>query len=251
MEAVVYLIFTAIWWMTSLSALLPFVVLLILSKTFRDKWFSFVFSKVCGPLFGPRFASKRKQLFELLEEHLSKSKKSAPLKVLEIGIGAGANLQFYPENSNLTALDMNPSFIQHFNKNRKNYPQVNLDEIIVNYAEDMKDVPSDAFDVVVCTHVLCSVESMDSVMKEVKRVLKPGGKFIFMEHVRFPKTKASYLVQLFAAPLWKIYFNGCCLDRNTADFINKAGFTDVHCEVTYSPTLPLFFRPHISGIATK
>ncbi|XP_042903357.1 thiol S-methyltransferase TMT1A [Parasteatoda tepidariorum] len=249
MEIFIYLILTAIWWVISLSVLLPFLVLLLISETVKDKWLTFIFLKVCGPRFGPKFVPMRKQLFKLLEEHLSKRNKSVPLKMLEIGVGGGANLQFYPENSSLTALDKTPPTL--FDKNRKKFPHVNLDGIVVNYAEDMKEVPSGVFDVVVSMHVLCSVTSVDSVMKEVKRVLKPGGKFLFMEHVAFPKTQASYyIIQLFATPLWAIYFDGCFLNRNITDSIKKAGFRDVHCEHTYIPFLPIFFRPHISGIAT-
>ncbi|XP_015915001.1 thiol S-methyltransferase TMT1B [Parasteatoda tepidariorum] len=251
MEVIVCIAIISLWWILSLTIFLPFVILLILSKTLRDKWFTFIFTKCENPMNSPEFSRMRKKLFKLLEESLPNQRKVVPLKVLEIGIGEGANLQFYPENSTLTALDMNPYFIQHFNKNRKNYPQVNLDGVVVNYAEDMKEVPSDAFDVVVCTHVLCSVKSIHSVMKEVKRVLKPTGKFLFIEHIVFPKSKVERLVQQFATPLWAIYFNGCYLNRDIPQTVKKAGFRDVHCDVSYLPFLPLFIRLQCFGIATK
>uniref|UniRef100_A0A2L2YE28 Methyltransferase-like protein 7A n=1 Tax=Parasteatoda tepidariorum TaxID=114398 RepID=A0A2L2YE28_PARTP len=169
MEVVAYLAVTTLWWISSLTVLSPFVLLLLLSKTFRNGWFSFFFGKVMGPLCSHKFMAKRKKLFELLEEHLPNRDKSIPLDILEIGIGPGANLQFYPENSNLTALDMNPSFFQIFHNNRKKYPQVKLVRTVLNWAEDMNEVEDSAYDVVISTHVLCSVKNIESVMKEVKR----------------------------------------------------------------------------------
>ncbi|XP_042903356.1 thiol S-methyltransferase TMT1B [Parasteatoda tepidariorum] len=251
MEVVAYLAVTTLWWISSLTVLSPFVLLLLLSKTFRNGWFSFFFGKVMGPLCSHKFMAKRKKLFELLEEHLPNRDKSIPLDILEIGIGPGANLQFYPENSNLTALDMNPSFFQIFHNNRKKYPQVKLVRTVLNWAEDMNEVEDSAYDVVISTHVLCSVKNIESVMKEVKRVLKPGGKFLFLEHVAYPENEGGHLAQRFAAPLWAVYCDGCYPNRNTADAIKNAGFSDVQCDVSYSPSLLLFIRPHIIGVATK
>ncbi|XP_042898376.1 thiol S-methyltransferase TMT1B [Parasteatoda tepidariorum] len=186
-----------------------------------------------------------------LDERLSDRNRTVPLEILEIGMGAGANLQFYPENSNLTALDINPEFVKVFNKNRKNYPQVNYRRTVLNMAEDMKDVPDSSFDVVINTHVLCSVQSVNDVLKEVKRVLKPGGKYIFLEHVAFPRKEWGYMLQIFVTPIWNIFFDKCWPIRNNEDSIRKAGFSDVYCETKYPPKLLLYFRPQLLGIAIK
>ncbi|XP_055950883.1 thiol S-methyltransferase TMT1B-like [Argiope bruennichi] len=175
MEFLIYPAVTITLWMLSFSWLLPLVIFLKFSKTYRDKWFSWVFCKVAGPLCAPVLGRMRTRAFDILKEHLANRKRGSPLEILEIGIGGVSNLQYYPENSNLTVLDMNESFIKYFEENRKKYPQVTYKKTVIAMAEDMREIDDNSFDVVVCTYVLCSVKSVRSVLKEVKRVLKPYG----------------------------------------------------------------------------
>ncbi|KAG8179296.1 hypothetical protein JTE90_024145 [Oedothorax gibbosus] len=114
MEVVFYGALTTLWWMSSMSVLLPFLLLLKFSKFFRDRWFSFIFVRILGPIFSPINLPLRKKTFSILGKHLKGRDTSKELEVLEIGIGGGANLQFYPENSKLTAVDMNESFKKYF-----------------------------------------------------------------------------------------------------------------------------------------
>nr|XP_042903355.1 methyltransferase-like protein 7A [Parasteatoda tepidariorum] len=250
-EVAVYLILSMLLWFLSFSVFLPFVISLVLSKTASHLWFSYFFSKFLMPLFGFMVLSKRRQLFNILKEHLSNRNKAVPLEILEIGIGPGSNLRFYPENSNLTALDVNPSFIEIFNKNKKYYPQISFKRTVLNFGEDMKDINDSSFDVVISTHTLCSVKNVELVIKEVKRVLKTGGKYIFMEHVVFPKNEGGYLIQNLMDPLWPILFGGCHVNRDITGTIKNAGFSDLHHDVSYPVYLPIWFRPHLIGIATK
>ncbi|GFU32688.1 methyltransferase-like protein 7A [Nephila pilipes] len=195
-------------------------------------WFSWFTSK-CFFLFYDlvvQLNTVRRDAFELLKEHLSDRKKSTPHDILEIGIADGANLQFYPENSRLTALDKNASFETYLIDNLKKHPQVQYKENVIAMAENMVGVEDSSFDVVVCTLVLCSVDSIRSVLKEVKRVLKPGGKFLFLEHVSYPISDRNYWLQFLTAPLWHIYFCGCNLIRKTGDEIKKSGFSSVEYE---------------------
>ncbi|CAL1265625.1 unnamed protein product [Larinioides sclopetarius] len=251
MEVVVYGALSTIWWMSSLSILLPFVLLLKFSKRFRDKWFSFIFMNCLGPLFNPKLTPLRKRAFDILKEHLAGRKKNVPLDILEIGIGGGANLQFYPENSNLTALDMNATFETYFKENQKKYPQIAYKKTVTAMAENMETIEDASMDVVVCTFVLCSVQNIQEVLSEVKRVLRPGGKFLFLEHVAFPHDQWSFTIQRFVAPLWHLYFDGCFPDRDIAEEIRQNGFSSVVCENKYPNSLLLFVRPQIVGIATK
>ncbi|GIX93618.1 methyltransferase-like protein 7B [Caerostris extrusa] len=125
-----------------------------------------------GPFLKPRLQPGRKTAFEILQEHLPNRKRSTPLEILEIGIGGGANLQYYPENSNLTALDKNETFSKYFEDNKKKFPQVTYKEMVSSMAENMEGIEDSSMDVVVCTFVLCSVQDVKAVIKEVKRVLK-------------------------------------------------------------------------------
>jgi len=251
MEVVVWGAVTTIWWLSSATVLLPFLLILKYNKYFRDRWFSIIFTSYLNVLFEPTLAPFRKKSFQLLKESLAKRDVSKPLKVLEIGIGSGANLQYYPENCKLTALDMNATFESYFIKNQKKFPQIVYEKTIISMAENMKDVEDSSMDLVVSTYVLCSVTSVTDVLKEIKRVLKPEGKFLFLEHVSHPESEWGYTLQRFASPLWCIYCDGCNLLRNIGDDIKNAGFSDVNSQKMLPNSLHLLVRPHVYGLATK
>ncbi|XP_054721491.1 putative methyltransferase-like protein 7A [Uloborus diversus] len=252
MEVVIYAGLSTIWWMSSMSILLPFVLLLKYNKSFRNKWFAWIFVKICGPAFEKKMTPLRKGAFVLLNDALSERDKSVPLKVLEIGIGSGANLQFYPENSELIALDMNTSFEEYFRQNQRKYPQVTYERTVHCMAENMqKGVEDCSVDLVISTYVLCSVTDINAVLNEVIRVLKPDGKFLFLEHVQFPSLEWGSLIQSFTSPLWRLYFDGCCLNRRIDEDIKNAKFSNVKLNRQYPASLNMFIRPHVSGIATK
>jgi len=251
MEVVVWGALTGIWWVSSATVLLPFLIILKYNKYLRDRWFSYIFVNFLKLFFEPKLTPLRKKAFQLLKDSIAKRDVSKPLKVLEIGIGSGANLQFYPENSNLTALDMNVNFETYFCKNQKKFPQIAYEKTIISVAENMKDVEDSSMDVVVSTYVLCSVTTVPDVLKEVKRVLKPGGKFLFLEHVSHPQSEWGYTLQRFASPLWLIYCDGCNLLRNIGDDILDAGFSDVNCQKMFPSSVQIHIRAQIYGLATK
>lgn len=173
MEVVVYTALTAMWWMASVTFLLPFLFLLKFSKYLRDKWFAFWFGKCLKTILKKSLLPQRKKAFELLKENLPRHGAANAIKVLEIGIGSGANLQLYPENSHLTALDMNVNFDSYFCQNKNKHPQIIYERTVTTFVEDMKGVDDCSMDVVISTYVLCSVSSVNEVLKQVKRVIKP------------------------------------------------------------------------------
>jgi ubiquinone/menaquinone biosynthesis C-methylase UbiE len=100
-------------------------------------------------------------------------RKKGALRILEIGPGPGYNFEFYPPNSELTVVEVNPFFEDQFFEKQVVHPHIKMDRFVVGFAEDMKGVPDNSIDVVVSTMVLCSVRSVDGALKEVHRVLAP------------------------------------------------------------------------------
>ncbi|KAG8193393.1 hypothetical protein JTE90_012195 [Oedothorax gibbosus] len=238
-----------LWWVCSLTVLLPVTIGFILSKTLASKWQTFLFGNL-GFLFQPPMTPLRKKAFKILKDSLENVEDH--LEILEIGVGDGANLPFYPEGSRLTVLDVNAHFESYFRRNSKKWKQVEYKGTIISGAEDMREVKDCSFDVVVGTYVLCSCKDPVEVLKEVKRVLKPGGKYLFLEHIFFQDGGFNSWLQKIAGPLWKLYFNGCVLDRDSGTSIRKTGFSDVKMDpVTISGIFVHPYSPQIIGMAIK
>jgi len=104
-------------------------------------------------------------------------------------------------------------------------------------------------DFVISTLVLCSVVDQDRALEEVLRVLKPGGKFVFIEHVAARRGTWLRFIQTLVKPLWRRMGDGCQPDRETATALMQAGFAKVEIEEFAAP-VPVV-RPHIVGIAAK
>lgn len=167
-------------------------------------------------------------------------------KVLEIGPGTGANLEYYPDGVSLAGLDPNPH-MQEYLKEKAQQTGREI-KVITGRAEDIP-AADEVFDAVVSTLVLCSVDSQKNSLAEIKRVLKPGGKFIFIEHVAAPNDSFSRRLQKFVKPLWVRVADGCHPDRETWKTIEDAGFADVGME-RFRLSLPIV-APHIMGTAIK
>lgn len=82
-------------------------------------------------------------------------------------------------------------------------------------------VAQQQFDVIVCVLVLCSVQDLEATIAEVYQLLKPGGRFIFLEHVCPPQPSLKYSVARLIGPLWTSFGDGCVLTRQTEDAIRQ------------------------------
>ncbi|XP_010511988.1 PREDICTED: methyltransferase-like protein 7A isoform X1 [Camelina sativa] len=174
-------------------------------------------------------------------------------KVLEIGIGSGPNMRYYAaSNANLTlyGLDPNPKMKKYARKSAAKAgfkPKSFRFKQGVGEAIPLKD---NSVDAVVATLVLCSVSDVTQTLKEIKRVLRPGGVFIFLEHVAAEDGSMFRRLQKLLDPLQQRLADGCHLTRNTRDCILEAGFSGKVEIETYSMcSFPWITRPHIYGLA--
>lgn len=147
-------------------------------------------------------------------------------RVLEIGAGTGANLPFYPELHHLIVAEPDGAMAAAlWEKQRRLDPSPRG---LVRAVGEHLPFPRRCFDSVVCTLVLCSVQEPHRVMSEILRVLRPGGKLIFLEHVRGEGRRGWWQDRL--APAWKFFSGGCHPNRRTVEGLSRAGFRvgDVH-----------------------
>jgi ubiquinone/menaquinone biosynthesis C-methylase UbiE len=147
-------------------------------------------------------------------------------RTLEVGVGTGKNIPWYPEDVHLTAIDFSPDMLR---KARQKYDD---DPRVITFLEmDVQDMDFDneTFDTVVTSYVFCSVPDPAKGLKEIYRVLKPGGQLLMLEHVRSQHWLTGKLMDVFN--FFPLHLWGANINRNTLENVRKAGFENI--EATY------------------
>ncbi|CAE5963565.1 unnamed protein product [Arabidopsis arenosa] len=174
--------------------------------------------------------------------------------VLEIGVGTGPNLKYFAGNENVCVFGMDP------NHKMEKYASESAREAgmkpenfrFIQGVGEAIPLDDESMDAVVATLVLCSVSDVTQTLNEIKRVLKPGGIFLFIEHVAAKDGSIFRHVQNVLDPVQQVVADGCHLTRNTDLYISAAGFdggTEINNTAIYS--FPWIIRPHVYGAAYK
>lgn len=142
-------------------------------------------------------------------------------KILEVGIGTGANLPFYPPSADLTGIDFSRGMLEIARGKTRRLGMENTRLIEMNV--EALEFDDDTFDTTLSTFVFCTVPDPDKGLRELYRVLKPGGKAIFLEHM---KSELGW-INLFLRIMDKVStpMLGTSMVRETQKGIEKAGFT--------------------------
>jgi ubiquinone/menaquinone biosynthesis C-methylase UbiE len=144
-------------------------------------------------------------------------------RVLEIGIGTGLNLGFYDPGKVEQLVGIDPAQEMHALARRRSQ-RVGLPVELLALTAEQLPVPSASFDTVVCTYTLCSVQAPDQALREMRRVLRPGGKLLFAEHGLAPdEPVARWQARL--EPYWSRIAGGCHLTRDVPRLLAQAGFS--------------------------
>jgi ubiquinone/menaquinone biosynthesis C-methylase UbiE len=167
-------------------------------------------------------------------------------RVLEIGGGTGANLPYYgPAVEELTITEPEPPMLRRLAG--KAGEQAPAAHVLRAPAEDLP-FEDGTFDVAVSTLVLCGVDDQPRALRELRRVLRPGGQFLFLEHLRSDDPR---LARLQDRMNWLNRLVVCCdCNRPTLSSIKEAGFTVTQLERMALPKAPKFVGPAIIGSAT-
>lgn len=168
--------------------------------------------------------------------------------VLEIGFGSGLNLLFYQPNIiKFYALDVSQELWQLAAEQIKHAP---FPVQFLHASAETIPLKNYSVNTVVTTWTLCSIPHPEQALQEIKRVLTPNGKLLFIEHgLSTEKKVAQWQTKL--NPIWKTVAGGCNLNRNIADLIHQAGFKMCTLEQGYRNTHKTkLLRYYYKGIAS-
>jgi phosphatidylethanolamine/phosphatidyl-N-methylethanolamine N-methyltransferase len=182
------------------------------------------FDSLEGFLEGLLFRRLRKKLWAMAEgEH-----------ILEVGVGTGKNFDFYPAHSQMTAIDFSPKMLEQAKrKQQRKQITVHLDLMDVQtlcYADN-------SFDTVVASFVFCSVPQPRKGLKELYRVLKPGGQLLLLEHVLSSNKYMATMMNLLNPLVVRLV--GANINRQTVKNVQACSFRSIFIDPSSSDMLKL------------
>ncbi len=146
-------------------------------------------------------------------------------KVLEIGPGTGVNFQHHPVGASVTAVELSSKML---NRSRRRTGESKSDVQVIGGDAESLDFPDDSFDAAAATFVYCSVPDQAAGLRELKRVVKPGGTIHLLEHVRIDGPVIGRLMDLWDPIAVRV--GGAHINRRTADAVSAAGLIVEHEE---------------------
>ncbi|PUE19134.1 SAM-dependent methyltransferase [Limnohabitans sp. MMS-10A-160] len=143
-------------------------------------------------------------------------------RVLEVGMGTGRNLPFYDRSRITRLVGVDPAMQMH-RLAQKRSREAGIEVELMGLSAEQLPADDASFDTVVCTYTLCSIPDAAQALREMRRVLVPGGKLLFCEHGRAPDANVRRW-QDRLQPLWGPLAGGCHLGRDIPSLLDTAGF---------------------------
>lgn len=167
-------------------------------------------------------------------------------RVLEVGIGTGLNMPYYDKNRVTRITGLDPALQLH-PLARERIAQAGLDVELVGLSAEQIPRPDASFDTVLVTYTLCTIPDPRAALREMRRVLAPGGRLLYCEHGRAPDASVQRW-QARLQPLWGPLAGGCHLGRDIAALLQETGFALAEPHNRYLPG-PRPFTFHYWGVA--
>ncbi|MET3576400.1 methyltransferase domain-containing protein [Bhargavaea ullalensis] len=172
--------------------------------------FSRTYDQLMSPLEAVSFRKVRREIAQ-----------DATGRVLEIGAGTGLNFPFYAKAKSVDAVEPDPEM------GRQSFARIREASVPIRLfaaGAEALPFPDGRFDTVIATLVFCTIPEPERALREIRRVAKPGARFVLFEHVRMPSRPLAAL-QKKLTPAWSKIADGCRLDRDTAQLVREAGIS--------------------------
>ncbi|KAL1473717.1 hypothetical protein MTO96_021830 [Rhipicephalus appendiculatus] len=237
-------------------------------KEAQRRFFAWVYSKYYAEHNAAVLAPFKRKLFSDMGEIESDDptlRARGAIRIVEIGVGTGTNLAYYPTGSKVISVEPNPYFENIFRENRCAFPNVEIERFVLGSAEDMSSIPSDSVDLrrvhagalLRREHGIGDTRGQEDPCQgqtttEVTKVLKnEGGCFYYVEHIGYKEGTWSRRLQQLVQPLWSLVSDGCQLTRDVPQYVEFLGFREMFETIHYPPEMPFLVRPTLVGKAVK
>jgi len=178
-----------------------------------------IYQKIFATGYDPVMNSIEKNVFQEIRKNLIGNLEG---RILDVGAGTGVNFRFYHSNTEVIAVEPSLAMLQKAKEKIMEKQNIQIINYGINDIQVNKVIAPESLDAVICTLVLCTVPNYKLALENIKEWLKPGGKLVILEHIH-AKNRISKTVQNVINPLWNIIGEGCHLNRNTDEAINKLG----------------------------
>lgn len=168
-------------------------------------------------------------------------------KVLEVGMGSALNLAFYDPEKVEFIWGLEPSAAMR-EKARANLERSPIEVKLIDLPGEEIPLEDNSVDTVLLTYTLCTIPDWHAALRQMRRVLKPGGRLIFTEHGRAPDPGVRKWQERIN-PLWKKFAGGCNLNRPIPHLIEESGFAVEQLDQRYLPSTPRLFGYNYWGRA--
>ena len=194
-----------------------------------------LYDRMCAPAEAAGLGERRRALLA-----------RATGRVLEVGAGTGHNLPYYGAADEVVLIEPDGAMRRRLLVRLGDCP---VPATVVEGGIDDAALADASFDTVVCTLVLCTVPDPREAARRIRRLLAPGGRLLFLEHVRSPGWRG--LAQRAVTPAWKRVVPGCHLDRDVTGDIRAAGLIVTDCERFGLPLVPGLADFGAAGVARE
>ena len=161
-------------------------------------------------------------------------------RILEIGAGTGLNVVHYPPGADVVLTEPDPHMARRARRRGGE---------VIEASADALPFPDASFDTVVSTLVLCTVPDVPAALREVRRVLRPGGNLLYLEHVRAERGSRLERWQDRLHGPWKAFACGCNCNRDLLAALRRENFETLGSRLDWR-FMPAIVRPVVSGVAS-